>query len=285
LPQSRAFTVGVTADRRGDDQALMLRRLGFDVVHAPVMRTEPVGDDGRLRAATEELISSPPHYLVANTGLGMRSWWGKVTEWGLDTALFDALRQTRIASRGPKATGATRVIGLEVWWKAPDEQLATVGEHLVAEGIVAARVAVQLHGEDHQDLTPRLEAAGAEVVELPVYRWALPVDDGAALDLIEGCCTGRVDAITFTAGPQVRNLMALARSVGLADSLRAACASGELVVACIGPVCAGVAREEGLHDLAVPDHWRLGSLVRLVADSLAERGAVTHGDRVAPTPG
>ena len=262
----------------------MLRRLGLDVIHATVMRTEPVSDDGRLRAATEELIASPPHYLVANTGLGMRSWWGKVAEWGLVAALFDALRDTRIASRGPKATGATRVIGLEVWWKAPDERLATVGEQLLAEGVVSRRVALQLHGDDHQELTAMLEAAGAEVIELPVYRWTRPADAAAALDLIEGCCTGRVDAITFTAGPQVRNLMALARSVGLAEGLRAACASGELVVACIGPVCAGAAHEAGLHDLAVPEHWRLGSLVRLVADILAERGAIIRDDRGAPAP-
>jgi uroporphyrinogen-III synthase len=279
VPSLRGFTVGVTADRRGEEQALMFRRLDLEVVHAAVMRTEPVPDDGRLRATTEALIADPPDYLVANTGLGMRSWWGRVTEWGLQDALFAALSEhTRIAARGPKAVGATRIIGLEIWQRAPDEQLATVGRQLLAEGVRGRRVAVQLHGEDRQELTEVLRAAGAVVTEIPVYRWMLPSDGRPAFELIEGCCRGSIDAITFTAGPQVRNLMALARSVGLADALMGAAQSDDLLVACIGPVCAAVAIEEGLVDVSVPEHWRLGALVRMVAERLEDRRRVVPLD-------
>jgi uroporphyrinogen-III synthase len=279
VPSLRGFTVGVTADRRGEEQALMFRRLDLDVVHAPVMKTVPVSHDGRLRAATEALIADPPDYLVANTGLGMRSWWGQLAGWGLEEGLFAALDgHTRIAARGPKAVGATRMIGLEIWQRAPDEQLATVGRQLLAEGVDGCRVAVQLHGEDRQDLTEVLRAAGAEVIELPVYRWTLPSDDQPAFDLIEGCCRGSVDALTFTAGPQIRNLMTLARSVGLADALISACAGDDLLVACIGPVCAAVAVEEGLVDVAVPEHWRLGSMVRMVAEKLEGRRRLVRLD-------
>ncbi len=255
----------------------MLRRLDLDVVHAPVMKTE-LTDDGRLRAATEALIAAPPDFLVANTGLGMRSWWGKLAGWGLEEELRAALTHTRVAARGPKAAGAARIIGLEVWWRSPDEQLATVGRRLLGEGMEGRRVAIQLHGEDRQDLVQVLRSAGAEVIELPVYRWTLPADDRSALDLIGRCCRGSVDAVTFTAGPQVRNLMALARSVGLADALVGACRGEDLLVACVGPVCAAVAAEEGLDDVAVPEHWRLGSLVRMVAEHLDRRRRVVQVD-------
>lgn len=263
-------TVGVTADRRGEDQALMFRRLGFRVVHAPVMSTVPAGEDGRLRPLTERLIAQPPDFLVANTGLGVRSWLGQARQWGCEQRLLAALAAgTRIAARGPKAAGAVRSAGLEVWWRAPDEQLATVAARLVEEGVAGARVALQLHGDDRQTLTRTLSEAGAEVVELPVYRWRLPSDQGAVLDLIGACVQGDVQAVTFTAGPQVRNLMALARAGGLAADLARAAAGGGLLVACVGPVCAGVAAEEGLGTAAVPEHWRLGSLVRLVAERLS----------------
>ncbi len=266
-------TVGVTADRRGEDQVIMLRRLGCNVVHGPALGTRHHADDDRLRTLTEAVVAAPPDFLVANTGLGMRSWMGLAEQWGLADRLVDALRSTRIAARGPKAAAAVRSAGLEIWWRAPDEKMASIGQRLVDEGVDGATVVVQLHGDDRQELSPTLRRAGAEVIELPVYRWTLPADSAPALALIEGCCDGTVDAITFTAGPQVRNLMALARSVGLADELVAAC-HDRVLVGCVGPVCAGVAAEEGLDQVIVPENWRLGALVRLVVDTLEQRLAV-----------
>ncbi len=266
----RGFTVGVTADRRGDEQALMLRRLGVAVVQGPAIRTLPVSEGDRLRAATESLIDSPPDVLVANTGLGVRSWLGLVSTWGLDAKLRDALSETRIACRGPKAAGAILTAGLRVWWRSPTEQLSDVAERLIAEGVDGTRIAFQLHGDHRHSLTDQLVASGAEVVELPVYRWTLPEEGGAAIRLIDLCCGGHVDAITFTSGPAVRNLFELADADGRADELRRA-VNGGILVACVGPVCAAVAREEGIESSVVPDHWRLGSLVRIVGESLALR--------------
>jgi uroporphyrinogen-III synthase len=68
----------------------------------------------------------------------------------------------------------------------------------------------------------------------------------------------------------VRNLVNLAAGVGLAEDLLAAL-NGPVLVACVGPVCAAAARAEGITDVAVPEHWRLGALVRLVADELGRR--------------
>lgn len=264
------FTVGVTADRRGDEQNVMLARLGLDVVRGPVIRTLPIGDDPRLRAITESLIADPPHYLVANTGLGMRSWFGLAATWGLEAGLRKALAETCIVARGPKAAGAVSIAGLEVWWRARTEQLASVGERLVAEEIKGKRIAVQLHGDSRQGLTGVLADAGADVIEVPVYRWTLPGDPSPALRLIDLCCTGGIDAITFTAGPAVRNFVMLADTAGrlseVLDSL-----NGEIIVACVGPVCAAAAVESGMAHPLVPDPWRLGSLVRLVADKLGDR--------------
>ena len=42
------FVVGVTADRRSDEQVLMLQRLGVDVMLAPTIRTLPLLDPSRL---------------------------------------------------------------------------------------------------------------------------------------------------------------------------------------------------------------------------------------------
>lgn len=264
------FTVGVTADRRRDDQAVLLTRLGVEVVLGPVLRTEldPVDDD--LLVATKRIIAHPPDVLVANTGFGIRSWWARAAAWGLDAELTAALQGTRLAARGPKASGALRSLGLPVWWRSPTEQLASVVDHLLAVGVDGTSVALQLHGEDSDAVRERLCAGGASVQEIPVYRWALPTDDRAAAALIQRCCEGSVDAVTFTAGPAVRQFFDLAEAEGVADALLAAC-NGRMVVVCVGPVCAGVAREEGIVAPVVPDNWRLGAMVKLVGTALAER--------------
>jgi uroporphyrinogen-III synthase len=264
------FTVGVTADRRAEDQAVLLGRLGVEVVRGPVLRTElePLDDD--LRMATERIIARPPDVLVANTGFGIRAWWARAAAWGIDAELTAALGSTRLAARGPKAAGALRSLGLAVWWRSPTEQLDSVADHLEAVGVRGADVALQLHGDDRQSVSARLEAAGARVQEVPVYRWALPSDDSDAVALIRRCCEGSVDAVTFTAGPAVRQLVDLAEAEGLAETLLTAL-NRHMVVACVGPVCAAVAREVGIDAPVVPEHWRLGAMVKAVGAALAAR--------------
>ena len=263
-------TIGVTAERRAEDQAVLFKRLGAEVVLGPTIHTSPTADQHGLRSVTEDLIGNPPDYLIANTGMGMRAWMAAASGWELEQGLRAALNRTRIAARGPKAAGALSSSKLEMWWRSPSEQLAEVAAHLEAAGISGKRVALQLHGDDQADLVSTLEAAGAEVITVPVYRWSIPQGDQAeaALALIDGCRSGAIDAVTFTAGPQVRNMFALAEQAGGSAELREAFGRHRPLAACIGPVCAGVAREEGIEDPLVPENWRLGSLVKSVAAAL-----------------
>ena len=53
--------VGVTADRRWEEQANLLRRRGMDVLHGPTMRTIDRASNHGLREVTVALIASPPH--------------------------------------------------------------------------------------------------------------------------------------------------------------------------------------------------------------------------------
>jgi uroporphyrinogen-III synthase len=264
------FTVGVTADRRGEDQAVMFRRLGAEVVLGPTMATVHAPDDSGLRERTEALIADPPDFVIANTGLGIRSWMARAAEWDLQEPLAASLAKARIASRGPKASGALSSAGLDIWWRSPGEQLSELIDHLIAEGVRGRRIAFQLHGDDGMAFMARLEGAGASVTPIPVYRWTPPPNAEAAITLIEQCCAGRIDAVTFTAGPQVRSMMELADGHGTAGQLVDAL-NGPVLVGCIGPVCAAVAVEEGIESPLVPDNWRLGSLVKAVGETLANR--------------
>jgi hypothetical protein len=88
--------------------------------------------------------------------------------------------------------------------------------------------------------------------------------------------------VTFTTGPAIRNWLALAAEHQLDDALRAALTDGRVVVGCVGPVCAEVAEAEGLGSpqLVVPAAWRLGPLVRAVAERLVGRSVTVELDGV-----
>lgn len=261
--------VGVTADRRGDDQVVMFERLGAEVVLGPTISTVRIPDPDTLRRRTEEIVADPPDYLIANTGIGMRTWFAAADEWGAGDGLRAALGRTRLACRGPKASAALSSAGLTAWWRSPGEQLGELIDHLIDEDLTGTRVALQLHGDDGAEYVARLRSAGASVTTVPVYEWRPPADPAPARHLIDRICAGGVDAVTFTAGPQVRSLLDLAGNDGRRAELVAALETGKTVVGCIGPVCAGVAADLGITRTVVPESWRLGSLVKAVAAELS----------------
>ena len=90
-------TVGITDDRRWNEQAELFRKRGAHVMHGPTLRTVDLSSDEVLRQVTEDLVEHPPDYLVVTTGMGMRMWLGATAAWGMDQALKDALAsRTRI---------------------------------------------------------------------------------------------------------------------------------------------------------------------------------------------
>ncbi|HEX9765837.1 MAG TPA: uroporphyrinogen-III synthase [Nitriliruptorales bacterium] len=265
------FVIGVTADRRAREQIDLLERRGARVVHGPTMGTAFFGDEDRLRSATSGLLTAPPDVFVANTGIGVRSWLDAAASWDVEEALLAVLSRCTVVARGPKAAGAVRRAGLTVHHLAGSERLDEVGELLVGLGIAGQRVVVQQHGEEHGPLHRRLVAGGADVIELPVYRWRLPHDREPALRLIDAVCSGRVDAITFTSAPGLRNLFTLACDGGRDAEVLRALNEDTVAVVCVGPVCADAAREEGIVDPVAPAVGRLGHLVRAVTDVLGAR--------------
>ncbi len=278
-PNLQGFTVAVTADRRREEQAVLLERLGVDVLMFPLLRTEPE-DMGALRVLTEEVITAPPDYLLANTGYGMRTWLAAAAEWGRQEDLVAALRsKSAIAVRGAKALGELRKVGLNAWYKAPGETLEEVVGRLMEEDLAGRSVVVQLHGEAPGPTVTVLERVGATVSYLPVYRMGGGAAEAAGT-LIEALLDGAADVVTFTAAPQIEALTAAAKSADALAAVLDGFNRGGVVAACIGPVCASAAYLEGISVPLVPEHPRLGSLVTALGEELSRRrfvGAGQHG--------
>ncbi|MEV6985168.1 uroporphyrinogen-III synthase [Sphaerisporangium sp. NPDC051017] len=271
------FTIGVTATRRREEFAALLERRGARVVRAPAIRLVPLAEDAGLLAATRQCLDAPVHDVVVTTGVGFRGWMAAAEGWGLCTELAAHLASARILPRGPKARGAVRAAGLSDHWTPATESCDEIKQYLLAQDLRGRRIVVQLHGEPLIGFIAALRAAGATVIEVPVYRW-LPYRDPSPLRrLITQAISGSVDAVAFTSAPAVLAMLNAARAEHLEDSLIDAF-RGSVVAACVGPVTAAplVARNV---PVIQPERSRLGALARTLARHLPEHGVtrVTAG--------
>jgi len=240
------FTVAVTSDRRRDELATMLERYGARIVHVPALRLVPLSDDSSLRETTRVLLAAPPDAVIASTAIGVVGWLEAADSWGLGDALRARLATTHVVARWPRASGELRPEGLLHVWSPDSESSAEVLDHLTvalagpagarqrarravpaqragaaagaagaasgraARPLAGRRVAVQLHGEPQEDLCSALRAAGAEVIEVPVYRWAPPVDPTPLHRLVDLITNQLVDAVTFTSAAAVGSVLHVA---------------------------------------------------------------------------
>jgi uroporphyrinogen-III synthase len=265
VPPLAGFTIGVTAARRADELATMLERRGAVVQHGPALRIVPVADDTELADATRALIARPPDITVATTGIGFRGWVEAADGWGVGEDLLAALGSGELIARGPKARGAIRASGLVDTWSPPSESSAEVLDYLLGgacdgRGVDGLRIAVQLHGEPLPDVVEALTVAGAEVVEVPVYRWMPPVDIGPLDRLIDGVLASSVDVLTFTSAPAAASLLARATERGVREELLAAL-RGPVLAVCVGPVTAAPLVAVDVPTVQ-PQRSRLGAMVR-----------------------
>lgn len=259
-------TVAVTADRRRDDLASLLRRRGARVLEAPTLKLVPLEDDAELRAATRACIENPPDYVVATTGRGWRGWISAAEGWGEGHDLQRVLAGATVVSRGPKATGAVRASGVREEFAAESELCRELLEWLNGRDVRGKRIAVQQYGTVDPtvdcDLSVELRHAGADVVTVPVYRWG-PPDDRAAVDrLIDAIEKREVHAVAFTSAPGVSALLEAAEvrepEAGLERLLEAF--RTDVTAGCVGPVCAKPFQDRGVPTVR-PERSRLGALV------------------------
>jgi uroporphyrinogen-III synthase len=268
------YTIGITADRRREELGAALERHGATVVYGPAIELVPLEDDTQLREATNECMAAPLDYVVATTGIGFRGWLDAAETWGIAPALFDSLGGATILARGPKARGAVRAAGLREAWSPASESSHEVLEHMLTDyQLDGSRVAVQLHGEPVPELVGGLRTAGADVIEVPVYRWVAPADGRPLRRLIEQTVRGAIDCLTFTSAPAAANFLRTGEELGMGTDLRDALMATVLSAA-VGPVTAGPLVHAGL-PVVQPDRHRLGALVRTVVEQLPSRAPVS----------
>jgi uroporphyrinogen-III synthase len=265
------FTVGVTVSRGQGGLADPLERRGARVVHAAAIRLVPLADDTELLEATREMLAVPVDDVIVTTGPGLRAWLATAESWGLREDLAKHLADVRILTCDPKARAAVREAGMTEAWAAGPGGVGEVLRRLLEEDLSGRRIAVQLYGEPTSHLAVALRRAGAEVVEVPIYRWARADDPTPLRRLVGQAVAGTVDAITFTSAAAVTATLAVAADDDLEAPLLEAMRT-QVVAACAGPVTADVLEDRGVTAVSA-EQGGPDALVRVLATELPRRRA------------
>jgi uroporphyrinogen-III synthase len=264
----RDKTVAILESRLGRQFAELIAKHGGRPLHAPALAEVPDVDRAAIAALVPDLESHPPTAAIFQTGVGTKALFEATDALGLTDRLLAVLAKTIVAVRGPKPTGALRGRGVRMDLGAKDPYTtAEVLEVLAQTPVAGGRVVVQRYGVTNVELEEALKARGAQVIEIPTYRWSLPSDTQPMLDLIDALEQRRVDAIAVTNAAQVYNLFDLADTLGRVDALREAL-NGTLV-ASVGPVASDALRKFGVTVGLEASPPKLGPLVSALNHALS----------------
>lgn len=249
----------------GSELRAMLERYAARVTIAPSMREVPLAENPAAFAFAERLFAGTIDVVILLTGVGARALADAIEAKYDRQALLAALEKCALIVRGPKPAAVLREWKIRIDHQVPEpntwrELIALLDARVPVAG---KRVAVQEYGEPNAELYEALSRRGAEVICVPIYRWALPQDTGPMQAAIRATIAGEFDVLAFTSAQQLRNVLALAESAGMREQwLKAATRS---VIASIGPTASEAVREAGLAVDIEPEHPKMGHLVQVIA--------------------
>jgi uroporphyrinogen-III synthase len=263
--------------RRAEELRRMLERHGAEVSSAPALREVALEENEAAVDLLAELEAGRIDVTVLLTGVGTDALVRVLAPRCPPERLAELLGRTRLVARGPKPVAALRRLGLvpEVVASEPNtwrELLAALDAALPVGG---RRVAVQEYGRSNPALLAGLTERGAEVRQVPVYRWALPEDCRPLRAAIEQLAAGRADIAVFTTAVQIDHVLRVAAPDEV-ERLRRALRES-VVVASIGPTATEALESHGLAVDVQPEQPKLGPLVATLARDAAERIARKRG--------
>lgn len=282
-PDFQALRVLVLESRRSRELAALVSTYGGQPLVAPALREIPLESNSEAMAFADGLIGGAFDLVVLLTGVGTRALLAVVDHVGRRDEFVAALARVKVAVRGPKPTAVLRELQIQPWVTAPEpntwrELLAALDAKTGAAQLQGLRVAVQEYGAANPDLLEGLEARGARVTSVPVYRWALPEDVEPLRSAVNTLVRGELDVAIFTTATQVVHLLQVAATMNLEEETRRALT--HVVVASIGPTTSQELREQGLTIDLEASHPKMGFLAREAAERSPDLRARKRGGRL-----
>jgi uroporphyrinogen III methyltransferase/synthase len=222
------------AREQAGDLSRLLAEQGAEPVECPTIRIAPPESWTELDEAVADL--SRYQWLVFTSVNGVKPFMDRLQRKGLDARAAAGLR---ICCIGPRTAEALAGYGLRADVIPSEYQAEGLIAAMKAAGVKGQRVLIPRAAVAREILPEQLRELGADVRVVTAYRTVLPeVEADRVKELLK---TQALHVLTFASSSTVRNFCGL---FGSREDMRRL--TGGAVVACIGPVTARTAAEEGL---------------------------------------
>lgn len=260
--------------RMADSTAQLLQRKGARAISAPSMQEVPLENHTTVFTFAEQLFDGNVDILICLTGVGTNMLVKTMkTKYTWDD-IQRALSGITVVSRGPKPAKVLRELEIPIDIKVPEpntwkELLESLDDNELTSDLNGKLIAIQEYGEPNKKLNKELEARGAELLQTPIYRWALPDDLEPLKKGIRAILNGQTDVVLFTSKTQVDHVMKVADMVASREELREALQN--VVVASIGPVCSGGLESHGITPDFEPSRPKLAIFINEIFEEFSKQ--------------
>jgi uroporphyrinogen-III synthase len=256
------LTVAAFESRMATEIARLIQRHGGVPLVTPALREIPLDDNSAALKFGVKLTTERVDLLILLTGVGTTALFDLLKTRYPWPSIVAALKQTALVARGPKPVAALKAFGLQPTLTVPEpntwvDLISTLDEYRPVKGL---RVAVQEYGVSNPDLLEALKQRGAEVFQVPIYRWALPNDLGPLRQAVDKIIDGKASVLLVTNAAQVDHVMQMLEKDGKIEPFRAALR--KMVVASIGPTASERLRHHEWPIDLEPSHPKMGILVK-----------------------
>ncbi|HSA62315.1 MAG TPA: uroporphyrinogen-III synthase [Nitrospiraceae bacterium] len=269
MPGFDGLTVAAFESRMAAEMARLIERYGGRPLVAPALREIPLDDNAAALKFGVRLTTGQVDILILLTGVGTTALFELLKTRYPWSSIVASLKQTALVARGPKPVAALRAFGLHPTLTVPEpntwvDLISTLDEYRPVKSL---RVAVQEYGASNPDLLEALKQRGADVLRVPIYRWALPDDLGPLRQALDEVIAQKASVLLITNAAQVDHVMQVVEQDGKVEAFRSALK--QIVVASIGPTASERLRQ---HDWPVdlePSHPKMGILVKEASERAA----------------
>jgi uroporphyrinogen-III synthase len=254
--------------RMSSEMAGLLRRFGGKPYSVPAVREVQKVDTQQLTNFLRRMITGSLQVIIFQTGTGVTALIREAERLGQLPELLEALHDITIVCRGPKPEAVLKQHGICSTYTAAEPYTTNeLLEVLAPIDITHQNVAVVHYGERNERLIQALQWRQAELVELSLYLWKMPVDTVPLQMLVCDIIAERVDVVVFTSQIQARHLMQIAEDLRLTEELIGALKT-KTIVASVGPTCSEVLNSYGVLPHVTPAHPKMGHLVKALVEYL-----------------
>jgi len=270
VPQASfgGLTVAAFESRRATELATLIENLGGVARVAASVREVPLAENSAALEFGQQLFAGKIRAVICLTGGGTRALIEILEKRFAREEVVGAFARVTVVARGPKPVKVLHEYGIPVTIAVPEpntwrELLEALDQNAGGFSLRGSRVAVQEYGIPNDRLIEELKRRGANVMQVPVYLWALPEDRAPLQALVQELIDGAVQVALFTSAVQVYHVLQVASEAGLKERLLGALR--KCVVCSVGPSCSEALAASGIGVDIEPEHPKMGALIHEAA--------------------